>query len=128
MSEQELPPWLREQVARLNQLQQNLQTILMQKQQIEVELAETDKALEELKKVNADDAVYKSAGPILIKAKKDDVIKELEEKKELSNTRIMVLSKQETRLKENLKEAQGKIDEMIRSASAGAGTTKPRAE
>jgi prefoldin beta subunit len=128
MSEQELPPWLREQVARLNQLQQNLQTILMQKQQIEVELAETDKALEELKKVNADDAVYKSAGPILIKAKKDDVIKELEEKKELSNTRIMVLSKQETRLKENLKEAQGKIDEMIRGASAGASTTKPRAE
>jgi len=128
MSEQELPPWLREQVARLNQLQQNLQSILMQKQQIEVELAETDKALEELKKINVDDAVYKSAGPILIKAKKDDVIKELEEKKELANTRVMVLSKQEARLKENLKEAQGKIDEMIRGASAGAGTTKPRAE
>jgi prefoldin beta subunit len=37
MSEQEIPPWLREQISRLQQLQQNLQAVLMQKQQIEVE-------------------------------------------------------------------------------------------
>lgn len=123
MSEQELPPWFKEQLARFNQLQQNLQAILMQKQQVEIELAEIDKALEELKKINAEDSVYKTAGPVLIKTKRDDVAKELEEKKELSNTRIMVLSKQETRVKENLKEIQTKIDEMVR----GAGT-KPRAE
>lgn len=127
MSEQELPPWFKEQIARLNQLQQNLQAILMQKQQIELELVETDKALEELKKISAEDVVYKTAGPVLIKAKRDDVVKELEEKKELSNTRVMVLSKQETRVKENLKEIQTKIDEMVRGATAGAGT-KPRAE
>ena len=123
MSEEELPPWFREQLARLNQLQQNLQTIQIQKQQIEVELVEIDKALEELKKINAEDTVYKTAGPVLIKANRDDVVKELEEKKELSNTRVMVLSKQETRVRENLKEIQTKIDEMVR----GAGT-KPRAE
>ena len=50
MSEQEIPPWLREQLSRLQQLQQNLQAILMQKQQIEVETIETTKALEELMK------------------------------------------------------------------------------
>lgn len=127
MSERELPPWLREQLSRLNQLQQNLEAILMQKQQIEVELVEIDKALEELKKINDQDAVYKTAGPVLIKAKRDDVMKELEEKKELSNTRVMVLSKQETRVKENLKDLQTKIDEMVRGAGMGAGT-KPRAE
>ncbi len=127
MSEQELPPWLREQVARLNQLQQNLQAILMQKQQIEIERVDIEKALEELKKIGDQDAVYKTAGPVLIKAKRDDVVKELEEKKELSNTRVMVLSKQETRVKENLKEIQTKIDEMVRGAGMGAGT-KPRAE
>ena len=127
MSEQELPPWLREQLTRLNQLQQNLQAILMQKQQIEIELVETDKALEELKKVNAEDAVYKTAGPVLIKVNRDDVVKELEEKKELANTRVMVLSKQETRVKENLKDVQTKIDEMVRGAGMGAGS-KPRAE
>ncbi len=136
MSEQELPPWLREQVSRLQQLQQNLQAIMMQKQQLEVESVETDKALEELKKAGADDAVYKNAGSVLIKAKKDEVVKELEEKKELSNTRVMVLAKQETRVKENLKEVETKINEMIRGMQGGpaggqptsGSPPKPRAE
>ena len=140
MSEQELPPWLREQVSRLQQLQQNLQAIMMQKQQLEVESVETDRALEELKKAGQEDTIYKNAGSILIKAKKEEVIKELEEKKELSNTRQMVLQKQETRVKENLKEVEGKINEMIRgmqgpagaagsSMSQGQGSaTKPRGE
>lgn len=136
MSEQELPPWLREQVSRLQQLQQNLQAIMMQKQQLEVEMVETDRALEELKKAGADDAVYKNAGSVLVKAKKEEVIKELEEKKELSNTRTMVLGKQEARVKENLKEVENKINEMIRGMQSGGSTggasagppSKPRAE
>jgi prefoldin beta subunit len=125
MSEQELPPWLREQVARLQQLQQNLQAIMMQKQQVELEVAETDRALEEIRKTGIEDVVYKSAGPLLIKSKKDDVIKELEEKKELSNTRVMVLAKQETRVKDNLKEVENKINQMIRGAQGSAGSSVP---
>jgi prefoldin beta subunit len=136
MSEQELPPWLKEQVSRLQQLQQNLQAIMMQKQQLEVEMVETDRALEELKKAGADDAVYKNAGSVLIKAKKEEVVKELGEKKELSNTRTMVLGKQEARVKENLKEVENKINEMIRGMQSGGSTggasagpsSKPRAE
>ena len=125
MSEQELPPWLREQVARLQQLQQNLQAIMMQKQQVELEVVETDRALEEIKKTGVEDVVYKSAGPLLIKSKKDDVIKELEEKKELSNTRAMVLTKQETRVKDNLKEVENKINQMIRGAQGSASSSAP---
>ena len=106
----------------------------MQKQQLEAESVETDRALEELKKAGADDAVYKNAGSVLIKAKKDEVLKELEEKKELSNTRVMVLGKQETRVKENLKEVESKINEMVRGIQAGGAPPsvgagpKPRAE
>ena len=73
-----------------------------------------------MKKAGSDDVIYKNAGSVLIKAKKEDVIKELEEKKELSNTRVMVLGKQETRVKENLKEVENKINEMIRACRAGA--------
>jgi prefoldin beta subunit len=122
MSEQELPPWVREQISRLQQLQQNLQAIMMQKQQLEVEMVETDRALQELKKATPDDAIYKNAGSVLIKTKKEDVLKELEEKKELSNTRIMVLGKQEARVKENLKEVENKINEMIRGMQAGGSS------
>jgi len=124
MSEQELPPWLKEQLSRLQQLQQNLQAIMMQKQQVEIEIVETDRALEELKKIGTDDLVYKSAGPLLIKSNKEDLLKELGEKKELSNTRAMVLAKQETRVKDNLKEVENKINQMIRGTQGTAGTTE----
>ena len=120
MSEQELPPWLKEQLARLQQLQQNLQAIMMQKQQVELEVSETERALEELKKTTADDTVYKLAGPLLVKSNRDDLIKELEEKKELSNTRTVVLGKQESRVKENLKEVESKINQMMHMAQSGS--------
>jgi prefoldin beta subunit len=132
MSEQELPPWLKEQLSRLQQLQQNLQAIMMQKQQVEIEVVETDRALEELKKIGTEDIVYKSAGPLLIKSKKEDLLKELGEKKELSNTRVMVLTKQETRVKDNLKEVENKINQMIRGTQGTTSTTesssKPRSQ
>jgi len=121
--EQQIPPWLQEQVGRLQQLQQNLQSIMGQKQHLEMEQLETERALEILKKASDDDAVYKNAGSILIKSTKVSLIAELEEKKELANTRITVLSKQETRVKENLKEAETKIKEMLRGPSDGQPKT-----
>jgi len=116
--ENELPPWLKEQISRLQQLQQNLQAIMMQKQQIELEIVETDRALEELGKTTTADSIYKAAGPLLIKSEKDIVEKELSEKKELANTRVMVLGKQESRVKENLKEVENKINQMLKGTQS----------
>ncbi|MGE0242579.1 MAG: prefoldin subunit beta [Nitrososphaeraceae archaeon] len=116
--ENELPPWLKEQISRLQQLQQNLQAIMMQKQQIELEIVETDRALEELGKTTTADSIYKAAGPLLIKSEKDTIEKELSEKKELANTRVMVLGKQESRVKENLKEVENKINQMLKGTQS----------
>jgi len=121
--EQQIPPWLQEQVGRLQQLQQNLQSIMGQKQHLEMEQLETERALEILKKAGENDTVFKNAGSILIKSTKPSLIAELEEKKELANTRITVLSKQETRVKENLKEAETKIKEMLRGQTEAQAKT-----
>jgi prefoldin beta subunit len=118
---QQIPPWLQEQVARMQNLQQNLQSIMGQKQHLEMEQLETERALEVLKKAADTDAVFKSAGSILIKSTKLNLITELEEKKELSNTRVTVLSKQETRIKENLKEVEDKIKTMLQGQSSSQG-------
>ena len=112
-SPQNVPPWLREQLQKLQMTQQNLQTVLAQKQQIEIERAEIDKALEELGKVSDTDAVYKHAGSILVKSTKSASTDDLTERRELSKTRIMVMEKQETRLRESLKEQDAKISEMV---------------
>lgn len=113
---QQIPPWLQEQLMKLQQSQQNLQSIMAQKQQLDLEQMESDRALEELKKVADTDPVYKHAGTILIKSTKAALIAELEEKKELANTRSTVLAKQETRIKESIKEQEAKINEMIRGS------------
>ena len=115
---QQMPPWLQEQIGKMQQSQQNLQSILMQKQQVEMENAESDRALEELKKAADGDQVFKYAGSILIKSNKKSLIDELEEKKELSKTKSVVLAKQEERLKASLQEQEQKIQEMLKNPNA----------
>jgi len=123
MSSGQMPPWLQEQLMKMQQSQQNLQVIMQQKQQIEMEKIETEKSLDELRKASDDDTVYKHAGSILIKSTKKELIEELEERKELTKTRSTVLEKQESRLKESLKEQEAKITEMMKSGTPSSGAT-----
>ena len=123
MSSGQMPPWLQEQLMKMQQSQQNLQVIMQQKQQIEMEKIETEKSLDELRKASDDDIVYKHAGSILIKSTKKNLIEELEERKELTKTRSTVLEKQESRLKESLKEQEAKITEMMKSGTPPSGAT-----
>ena len=113
MSEEELlPPWIKEQILRLQQIQQNLQAIMMKKQQIEQEIAETDTILEKIKQIDGDNKVYKRYDNLLIKSKREDILKEFKEKKVTLNTRMSVVEKQEIRVKDNLKEVENKIIKM----------------
>ena len=121
MSGQEIPPWLQEQLNRYQQAQENLEAVLSQKQQVNAELSDINRAIEELNKSAPDNLVYKIAGSIMIKSSKEELLKELEEKRELSNTRSMVLSKQEEKLRASLQELQTKINESLKpSQPSGA--------
>jgi len=100
---------------------------MAQKQQLAVDQTESDKAIEELNKAGDDDTVYKHAGSILIKSNKKDLIAELEENKELANTRSTVLEKQEARIKQSLQEQEAKINEMMKGGTSEYGT-KPSSE
>jgi prefoldin beta subunit len=104
-----LPPPVQERLLRLQQLQQTLQSVLMQKQQLELELTESEQALNELEKTDENAVIYKSIGSLLVKAEKAKVTMELNERKELLNTRISVLGKQEERLKSQAKDLQAKL-------------------
>ncbi len=125
MSSPQMPPWLQEQIMKLQQTQQSLQSIMTQKQHLEIEKAETTKALEELKKIADGDAVFKQAGTVLIKSTKKESIYELEEKIEMAKTRATVLEKQETRVKETLKEQEAKITEMMKGGNAPGNPPPP---
>ena len=123
-SNQQIPPMVQEQLAKFQQTQQNFQSIIMQKQQLESEKLETEKALEELKKASDDELVFKHAGTIMIKSNKKDLIDELEEHIELAKTKASLLVKQEERLKIALKEQETKIQEIMRPSSTNAKISK----
>ena len=106
-----LPPQVQERLLRLQQLQQTLQSVLGQKQQVELEQMETNQALEELQKLNDEAVIYKATGSLLIKSEKTKVTTELNERKELLNTRITVLGKQEERVRAQLKDLQTKLQQ-----------------
>ena len=123
-SNQQIPPVVQEHLAKLQQTQQNFQSIIMQKHQLESEKLETEKALEELKKASDDELVFKHAGTIMIKSNKKDLIEELEEQVELAKTKASLLVKQEDRLKTTLKEQETKIQEMIQNSSTNTKLPK----
>jgi prefoldin beta subunit len=112
-----LPPQVQERFLRLQQLQQTLQSVLAQKQQVNMEQTEVEQTLTELQKTADDAVIYKSAGSLLVKAEKAKITEELVERKELLNTRNMVLARQEERLRSQVKEVQTKLQEDLKPVS-----------
>jgi prefoldin beta subunit len=112
-----LPPQVQERLLRLQQIQQTLQTVLAQKQQVELELTEIEQALTELQKLTDEAVVYKAAGSLLIKSERTKIITDLNERKELLNTRTTVLGKQEERLRTQMKDLQAKLQQDLNPVS-----------
>jgi prefoldin beta subunit len=108
-----LPPNIQERLLRLQQLQQTLQSILTQKQQVEMEKSEVDQTLAEMAKTADDAVIYKTVGSLLVKSDKAKVSVDLNERKDLLVTRSTVIAKQEERVRNQVKETQTKLQEDI---------------
>jgi prefoldin beta subunit len=108
-----LPPNVQERLLRLQQLQQTLQSLLAQKQQVEMEKNEVEQTLAEMAKTADDAVLYKSIGSLLVKSDKANISTDLNERKELLVTRSTVIAKQEERIRSQVKETQTKLQDDI---------------
>ncbi len=115
----ELPPQVQNMIAQLQQLQQQLQMVVTQKVQLENSLKETENAIQEVEKVSDDTPIFKTVGTILVKTSKEDILKELKEKKDTFEIRIRTLERQEEKLKERLQDLQKKIKSLLGGVQAG---------
>ena len=101
-----------EKIAQLQLLEQNLQNTLMQKQHFQSDLMEAENALNE---IDTAEEVYKIVGNIMISKKKEDLKKELDSKKEITNIRIKNLEREESKVREKAsalqKEVIGEIED-----------------
>jgi prefoldin beta subunit len=95
-----------EKIGRMQLLEQNMQNMMMQKQQFQSQLIEVTSALEELETT---EKAYKIVGNIMVLSKKDDLKKDLESKKEMVELRIKSIEKQESELKEKAKGLQQEV-------------------
>lgn len=93
--------------------QQQLQSVLIQKESLKLQNIEIERAMEELNSTNQKTA-YKITGQIMINRPVDELKNELNETKENIDLRIKSLEKTEERVNNKLKELQTKLKEVIK--------------
>ncbi|MBS3055922.1 MAG: prefoldin subunit beta [Candidatus Aenigmarchaeota archaeon] len=103
---------LQELAAQLQLQNQQIQTLMIQKQTLEIQIREIDSALMELKK-NESTEIFKTLGPVLIKTDKNDIEKSLEEQKEEAELRIKTIEKQESIVKKRMESNQKSLKSML---------------
>lgn len=100
-------------VAQFQILQQQLQSVLMQKETMSVNNMEIDRALEELDKTKEKTA-YKITGNVMVSKPVPELKKDLENTKEAVDIRMRGLEKTEKRLTQQLKDIQQKLQKFIK--------------
>jgi len=109
----ELPPQIQNQIAQLQQVQQQIQALAMQKSQIEAMQKESKMALEELEKLSDDALVYRTVGELVIKTDKVESIAKLKDREETLSLRLQSITRQEERLTTRFKQLQEQIQQAL---------------
>ena len=117
-----ISPKVQNQLGMLQQLQQQLQTILQQKAQYELAVREAKRAQEEISDSPEDAVLYMSVGTVMMQKKKEVVNAKLTEKVETLELRIKSLEKQETMLQGKFEQLQSQIKAAIEGKGAPLAT------
>ncbi len=113
-----ISPKVQNQLGMLQQIQQQLQTILQQKAQYEMAVREAKRAQEEISDSPEDAVMYMSVGTVMMQKKKDAVNAKLTEKVETLELRIKSLEKQEKMLQGKFEQLQAQIKAAIEGKGA----------
>jgi prefoldin beta subunit len=89
-------------ILNLNNLQQSFEFITSQRIQLESNLRESELAIEELEKINTNDAVYKAIGGLLVKSEKNKLLDEKKSLKVTLEMRLKTLKQKEDRVKNQI--------------------------
>jgi prefoldin beta subunit len=93
--------------------QQQLQSVVMQKENLKLQDLEIDKALEELQ-ASKEKTAYKITGSVMVSKPTEDIIADLKETKEAISIRVKSFEKTEAKITEKLKELQEKLKEAVK--------------
>jgi len=97
-------------------MEKQLEVLLMQKNQLRVQLTETKNAREELEHAAGD--VYKSIGSLVMKTTKDKAEKDLKDKTELIEVKLVAIEKEEEKLRNAIKTLQESLQKQMKEYAA----------
>lgn len=115
---QRLPPEVEKTLAKYQEVETQLASVMTQKGTIISYIREVERTLALLKELPDDAVVYRSTGHVLVKVSREDAIKDLEGKKEELEIRLTSLEKMEGILKKQLEELRGVLSKYVRPATA----------
>jgi len=108
----ELDKETQEKIQQLQNYEQTMHGLLMQKQAFQMELSESKNAIEEIKFSKGD--VFKLVGNIMIKSDKKKIEEDLKRKKELLELRLKSIEKQEENIEKQAEELKKEIMKKIK--------------
>jgi prefoldin beta subunit len=109
----QIPPQIQNQLAQLQQVQQQAQSLAMQKAQMESLQNESQMALEELEKLSDDAVIYRTVGELQIKAGKQETLVQLKDKVETLSLRLQSISRQEERISKRFTQLQEQLEQSM---------------
>ena len=122
MSFDQLPQHVQEKVLRFRQLEQTVQALKTQVIEIKRVLDEITNTAKELSGVDPEEEVWKTIGSIMFQKKSGDVLKELEDQKEILDLQLKSYTKQETQNRTRLEDLQKELQTDLQGGQGPIGT------
>ena len=94
-------------IQEIQMLEQSLQNLLLQKQAFQMELSETESALQAVQ--DSGEEVFKIVGQLMVKIEKPKMKEELEDKKKMLELRTKTMETQENSLIEQLEKVREEV-------------------
>jgi prefoldin beta subunit len=101
-------------IGQLQLMEQSIQSVLMQRQQLQAQLIEIESALKE---IQATDNAYKILGNIMVKTDRNALENELKTKKDIIELKSKTLEKQEKSIRDKSKSLQEEVMKKLKPES-----------
>lgn len=113
---------MQQQMAYFQQLQQRFQMLSQQQSQMEVGLREIEKTIEDVKKLDSKNTIYRASGSVMIKVENfKKLLKELEEESESLELRTKTIKNEVEKMSEEMEKIQKELMPKIQNLQNSGG-------
>lgn len=112
-----ISPQLEDKIKQYQSLQQRISMLQQQLQQLKMDKNELERSIKELENLSEDEVCYRSIGSIMIKSTVKETRQKLQDKSELTETRIELTEKNKNKLTKQFED----LEKQIRAGLEGQG-------